>query len=120
VDEPSDRDVRVALTAALVVGTAVTVSSPVERPGLGCPVVVEDDAVLARRLIMGEVVRLRMLGAAAPAVLAAAATGGVDVDDQPVGRDAHRELGRWSREQVVSMTAHRYGHLLDPPPPIST
>jgi RHH-type proline utilization regulon transcriptional repressor/proline dehydrogenase/delta 1-pyrroline-5-carboxylate dehydrogenase len=76
------------------------------------PKAVRDD-VFAARVAGGHVTgRLRVLGAA-PGLHAAAAqqVGVVNVLDQPVLASGRRELLTMLREQAVSRTRHRYGHL---------
>jgi RHH-type proline utilization regulon transcriptional repressor/proline dehydrogenase/delta 1-pyrroline-5-carboxylate dehydrogenase len=115
-DASPDRSLELALAAARQVGTPVLVSTASQRVAwlvrpLAAEVVVEDDDALCRRILDGGVGRLRLLGSAGDAVHAAAAEAAVDVDDHPVVHDARTELARWSREQVVSRTLHRYGRV---------
>ena len=56
--------------------------------------------------------RLRLLTDATPDLLAAAHASGVAVDRQPVTDAGEIELGRWLKEQAVSITRHRHGRLL--------
>ena len=91
------------LHAAEVAGVAVTVSSAE----------VEDAEAFAARVAAGEVEgRIRLVGSE-PGLRAAAAThvGSVTVFDAPVVASGRRELLTMVREQAVSQTRHRYGHL---------
>ncbi|WP_066460146.1 proline dehydrogenase family protein [Sanguibacter suarezii] len=91
------------LAAATRVGTSVTMSRASA----------EDDATFAARVADGTVTgRIRVVGSA-PGLRAAAAerTGSVTVLDQPVVASGHRELLTMLREQVVSRTVHRFGHV---------
>lgn len=60
----------------------------------------------------GNVERLRLLTPCPGDVLTAAHTAGVAIDRTPVTGNGRVELGRWLREQAVSVTAHRHGRLL--------
>ena len=73
----------------------------------------EDDAAFAGQVAAGQVPgRIRVVGHA-PGLRAAAAsrTGSVTVLDQPVLASGHRELLTMLREQVVTRTVHRFGHV---------
>lgn len=91
------------LAAADRVGTVVTTSGA-DR---------EDDATFAGRVAAGQVTgRVRVVGNA-PGLRAAAAlrTGSVTVLDQPVLASGQRELRTMLREQAVTRTVHRFGHV---------
>ncbi|HUF33174.1 MAG TPA: bifunctional proline dehydrogenase/L-glutamate gamma-semialdehyde dehydrogenase [Acidimicrobiales bacterium] len=105
-------EVSVALVAeaARVTGTSVELSVPSPRSGVDA--VVEDDDVLAARLVHTGAERLRYLGEPPTSVLAAAHRAGITVDRQPVVGHGRVELFRWVREQAVALTAHRYGTVL--------
>ena len=99
-----------ACAAAGAVGSGITVSSPVPRPALPVEVVVETVEALAARLGSTAPTKLRLLEAST--VLAAAAhAAGIDVDDNEVVGHGRIELTRWTREQVLSVTTHRYGNV---------
>lgn len=73
----------------------------------------EDDMAFAGRVADGRVTgRIRVVGRA-PGLRAAAATrtGSVTVLDQPVVASGHRELTTMLREQAVSQSLHRFGHV---------
>jgi RHH-type proline utilization regulon transcriptional repressor/proline dehydrogenase/delta 1-pyrroline-5-carboxylate dehydrogenase len=98
-----ERDVRRVLSAARTVGVPVTIS----RAGA------ETDEAFARRVAAGAVSgRIRVVGTA-PGLRAAAVgrTGEVTVLDAPVVASARRELMTVVREQAVSRTRHRFGHV---------
>ena len=88
--------------AAQMTGTPVIWSDPRE----------ESDAELARRLPSVGVERLRLLSPASDELLAVAHAAGVAVDRQPVTDAGEIELGRWVKEQSISITRHRHGRLL--------
>ncbi|WP_225754500.1 bifunctional proline dehydrogenase/L-glutamate gamma-semialdehyde dehydrogenase [Actinotalea sp. Marseille-Q4924] len=97
------RHVTRVLAAAEVAGVAVTVSTRAE----------EDDAAFATRVRSGEVSgRVRVVGTA-PGLREAAAerVGDVVVLDAPVVLSGRRELLTVVREQAVSRTMHRFGHV---------
>nr|WP_245700858.1 bifunctional proline dehydrogenase/L-glutamate gamma-semialdehyde dehydrogenase [Sanguibacter gelidistatuariae] len=96
------------LAAARRVGVPATVSHA-DREG---------EAEFARRVASGQVTgHIRVVGAA-PGLRAAAAarTGSVTVLDSPVVASGRRELVTMLREQAVSQTVHRFGHLPARPP----
>ncbi len=98
-----ERDVRRVLTAARTVGVPVSVSRADA----------ETDEAFASRVAHGAVSgRIRVVGTA-PGLRAAAAgrTGEVTVLDAPVVASAARELLTVLREQAVSRTRHRFGHV---------
>ena len=98
-----ERDVRRVQAAAERAGVPVTVSRAAT----------EDDEAFAARVRSGEVTgRVRVVGSA-PGLREAAAerVGEVTVLDMPVVASAARELRTVVREQAVSMTLHRFGHL---------
>ena len=75
----------------------------------------EDDATFAARVASGGVTgRIRVIGLA-PGLREAARTrvGDVTVLDQPVLASGRRELLCVLREQAVSRTAHRFGHIAE-------
>jgi RHH-type proline utilization regulon transcriptional repressor/proline dehydrogenase/delta 1-pyrroline-5-carboxylate dehydrogenase len=109
----ADDDVDLALRAARVTGTPVTVSLAAD----------ESDEAFAARLAGGggggavgggaSAARLRLLGEADPVVLRAAHEAGMVVDDNAVVAHGRIELLRWVREQAISQTRHRHGRLDD-------
>ena len=103
--EASGSTYDVALLAAHTTGTPVVWSDPGT----------ESDADLASRLPELGVERLRLLGDASPELLTAAHAAGVAVDRQPVTDVGEIELGRWLKEQAISITRHRHGRLLRQP-----
>src|SRR5690606_18456747 len=97
------RDVTRVLAAAERAGVPVTVSTAAT----------EDDVTFAERVRDGHVVgRVRVVGTA-PGLRAAARgrTGAVTVLDGPVLLSGRRELLTVVREQAVSCTLHRFGHV---------
>ncbi|WP_347338491.1 aldehyde dehydrogenase family protein [Cellulomonas sp. WB94] len=75
----------------------------------------EDDAAFAARVAAGRVHgRIRVIGTA-PGLREAARTrvGDVTVLDQPVLASGRRELLCVLREQAISRTAHRFGHIAE-------
>ncbi|WP_448062817.1 proline dehydrogenase family protein [Cellulomonas hominis] len=98
-----EREVERVLSAAATAGVPVTVS----RVGQ------EDDVAFADRVRAGGVDgRIRVVGTA-PGLRAAAAerVGAVTVLDRPVLASGRRELLTVVREQAVSRTRHRFGHV---------
>jgi RHH-type proline utilization regulon transcriptional repressor/proline dehydrogenase/delta 1-pyrroline-5-carboxylate dehydrogenase len=98
-----ERDVLRVLSAARTAGVPVTVSRAAE----------ESDDAFALRVAAGEVGgRVRVVGSA-PGLRAAAVTrtGEVTVLDAPVVASGRRELMTVVREQAVSRTRHRFGHV---------
>ncbi|WP_299036431.1 bifunctional proline dehydrogenase/L-glutamate gamma-semialdehyde dehydrogenase [uncultured Pseudokineococcus sp.] len=75
-------------------------------------VVVEDAAALGSRLGAGE--RLRVLGDLEPEVAAGAAEAGTSLVTGPALAAGRRELLTAVREQAVSRTRHRFGHVQRP------
>ena len=69
-----------------------------------------DDAFAARMSALG-VDRVRLLGENSDVVRRAAHAAALPVDDAPVSGVGAVELPRWLREQAVSRTLHRHGHL---------
>ena len=55
--------------------------------------------------------RLRVIGDMSDAIRTAAHRIGIVVDERPVSALADAELPRWLREQSVTITRHRHGHL---------
>ncbi|MGL5808659.1 MAG: proline dehydrogenase family protein [Nocardioides sp.] len=87
-----------------------------------CRIVVSDPATHTEEdfaaLVAGTGVdRLRLLGDASDLVREAAHRAGVVVDDRPLSSIPEVEMPRWLREQSVSITRHRHGHLAHPEKP---
>ncbi|MCE1178872.1 MAG: bifunctional proline dehydrogenase/L-glutamate gamma-semialdehyde dehydrogenase [Micrococcales bacterium] len=103
------------LAAAALAGVAVDVSAAPEA-GLpatlgGAPVRAEDTAAYLRRLVAeGERGRVRVIGDAA-ALQAGVTDPGITVLAGPVLATGRRELLTVLREQAISQTLHRFGHL---------
>lgn len=98
-----ERDVRRVLTAARTAGVGATVSRATDEP----------DEAFAARVASGAVTgRVRVVGTAPGLREAAVArTGEVTVLDGPVLASGRRELMTVVREQAVSRTRHRFGHI---------
>ncbi|QZN84820.1 bifunctional proline dehydrogenase/L-glutamate gamma-semialdehyde dehydrogenase [Cellulomonas sp. C5510] len=98
-----ERDVRRVLTAARTAGVGATVSRAADEP----------DEAFAARVASGAVTgRVRVVGTAPGLREAAVArTGEVTVLDGPVLASGRRELMTVVREQAVSRTRHRFGHI---------
>ena len=94
-----------AAIAASAVGARTVVSLASEEP----------DDVFASRLAGLGVDRVRLLGTVSDSVRRVAHSAALPVDDAPVSDVAAVELPRWLREQAVSRTLHRHGHLPDRP-----
>ncbi|NMR19141.1 bifunctional proline dehydrogenase/L-glutamate gamma-semialdehyde dehydrogenase [Cellulomonas fimi] len=102
-----EREVTRVVAAARRAGVPVTVSRAAA----------EDDAAFATRVRAGEVTgRIRTIGAA-PGLREAARTrvGEVTVLDGPVLASGRRELLTVVREQAISRTLHRFGHVAPDP-----
>jgi RHH-type proline utilization regulon transcriptional repressor/proline dehydrogenase/delta 1-pyrroline-5-carboxylate dehydrogenase len=78
---------------------------------VGTPVEVVDHGELVSADLAG-VTKVRLLGHPSPEVYAAVHGAGVTVDDNPVVDRGRIELPRWTREQAVSRTRHRYGTVI--------
>ena len=103
------RDLQRVLLAAARAGTPVVVSGPVGMPG--ADMVTEDDDAFAARVTRSPAVRVRALADLPDVVLRAAATVGASVLDRPVVAAGRVELLTVLREQAISRTLHRYGHV---------
>ena len=105
--------VRLQLAAAHT-GTRLDVTVSPDAPPLPfeAPVHTADEyaGTLAAR---EEAIRIRVLGEPEPQLLAAAAASGHTVLSAPVLWSGRRELLSVLREQAVSTTLHRYGHVAD-------
>ena len=71
----------------------------------------ETDESFADRIGGLGVDRLRILGPASDVIRAAAHRCGIAVDDSDLSPSPALELPRWMREQSVSRTRHRHGHI---------
>jgi RHH-type proline utilization regulon transcriptional repressor/proline dehydrogenase/delta 1-pyrroline-5-carboxylate dehydrogenase len=79
----------------------------------GTPIIwTTSGAALVQQLSTLGVERIRVLGQADPALLAAAHAGLIAVDTAPVTGDGYTELAHWVKEQSISITRHRHGRLL--------
>ncbi len=112
-DDVDDRQLDAAMVAATTIGVQVELSTPRRRRAPGAVQVVEDDEALAARAATATVGvdRVRLLGAATPALLAAMHALGAAVDTTAAIGIARLELVHWSRAQAVSETLHRHGHV---------
>ena len=97
----TERDRALIRRAAAVTGAGLVQSSAAD----------ERADVFAARIAGLGADRLRLVGDVEPAVLLAARTAAVDVDDAPVVAHGRIELLRWMREQSISETMHRYGNV---------
>lgn len=89
--------------AAALTGTPAVWSGPEET-----------DAALSTRLRQLGAERLRLVGAeASDDLLRTAHAAGIAVDRTAVTGHGQVELARWLREQAVSRTRHRHGHVAD-------
>jgi RHH-type transcriptional regulator, proline utilization regulon repressor / proline dehydrogenase / delta 1-pyrroline-5-carboxylate dehydrogenase len=98
--------------AASTAGVPVELSRAAGAPGSAG--IVEDDAAFTDRVRRGEVGgRVRVVGGSERGLRAAAAerVGEVTVLDGPVLASAERELLVVLREQAISRTRHRFGHV---------
>jgi RHH-type transcriptional regulator, proline utilization regulon repressor / proline dehydrogenase / delta 1-pyrroline-5-carboxylate dehydrogenase len=93
-----DASVELALVAAEIAATDVSVHSPAELAALVAGGQSRFDKV-------------RLLGDVGDEVRLAAIDAGMWVDDTPVAKDPRREMLRWAREQAVSESRHRHGNL---------
>jgi RHH-type proline utilization regulon transcriptional repressor/proline dehydrogenase/delta 1-pyrroline-5-carboxylate dehydrogenase len=95
-DSAGEDEVAVARLAADTVGTTVDVV---------------DHAALAE-VDLAAVTKVRLLGQPSDETYALLHQTGVTVDDNPVVDEGRIELPRWTREQAVSRTRHRYGTVI--------
>ncbi len=92
---------RVATMASAATGTRLVVSD----------INLESVAQFALRLPLLGVDRLRTIGEPEAAVRRCAHGLGIAIDDQSIVPWAPAELWRWTREQSISRTMHRHGHM---------
>ncbi|MGH9105212.1 MAG: proline dehydrogenase family protein [Acidimicrobiales bacterium] len=120
-DDVDEDQLRKALALGALSGTPVRFSLASSRPRLaGARVVVESEESFMASLGAGggaggatsDGARLRLLGAVAPTVYAAAAQAGVSTLDEPICSCGRIELVRWLREQAVARSLHRYGNVV--------
>ena len=104
-------EVEAAIQAARITGCPLKLSSPVSRPDLSLPVVIEEETTLAVRLGRLAVDRVRVLGAATDTLRRGVHEAGATLDEEPVTAHGRVELLHWLREQAVSETLHRFGTL---------
>jgi RHH-type transcriptional regulator, proline utilization regulon repressor / proline dehydrogenase / delta 1-pyrroline-5-carboxylate dehydrogenase len=90
----------IATRAAQAIGVDLEVASPTEA-----------DHTLALRLPTIGAQRLRALGPISDVLARASHNAGITVDNTAVTTAARVELPRWTREQSISRTLHRHGHL---------
>ncbi|HTV11589.1 MAG TPA: proline dehydrogenase family protein [Acidimicrobiales bacterium] len=109
-EDTSDSDLGYALSAARAAGVRAELSLAAPRRGLAATV--EDDISLEGRIKAGAIVRLRFLGTVPTELLRVAHETAVPVDDTPFVQHPRLELLRWTREQSLSVTAHRHGRVL--------
>jgi RHH-type transcriptional regulator, proline utilization regulon repressor / proline dehydrogenase / delta 1-pyrroline-5-carboxylate dehydrogenase len=93
--------VETAHLAAQITGTRLVVSTRDD----------ETDDDFSRRLQLLGVDRLRLVGTCADAVRRCAHENNITVDDAPITANGRIELLHWLREQTVSRTMHRHGHV---------
>ena len=74
-------------------------------------VVVEDDADFTSRVAAEASSRVRCLGAVPEGALRAAADNGSWLDPAPVVRSGRHEMLHYLREQSISWSLHRFGHV---------
>jgi RHH-type proline utilization regulon transcriptional repressor/proline dehydrogenase/delta 1-pyrroline-5-carboxylate dehydrogenase len=107
------------LRRVALIGTERSGSARAAASAAGVEVVEVDDP---SQMPGGGFDKLRILAPASDALLRAAHASGVWVDTAPVAADPRAELLRWVREQAVSESRHRHGHVtgrrpgLLPPP----
>ena len=92
---------QIAAAAAHATGTRLVISDAAN----------ETDAQFAARLATLGVDRLRCVGDTTDGIRTAAHTANVALDERPIHHHPNVELPRWLREQALSITMHRHGHL---------
>ncbi|MHB1785693.1 MAG: proline dehydrogenase family protein [Acidimicrobiales bacterium] len=97
-------DVELCLLAARITTTPVVVIPADDEPA--------ERAAKSLTASGRSISTLRVLGRPEETLLREAHSAGVTVDCRAPVADAEVELRRWSREQAVSLTSHRYGHIL--------
>ncbi len=117
-----DQELRKAVALAGITRTPLRISAQ-EQPGSRLRVgsAVESAESFAHWLTQraghfqwAEGARLRLLGQLEPEVVAAAATAGMSLLDEPICSHGRIELVRWLREQAVARSLHRYGNVVYP------
>ena len=94
-------ELAIATAAAFAVGTTIEVSLATT----------ESDEQFAARITTLRVDRVRVLGTVGDTVRRAVHVAAIPLDDAPATAEAAIELPRWLREQAVSTTRHRHGHI---------
>jgi RHH-type proline utilization regulon transcriptional repressor/proline dehydrogenase/delta 1-pyrroline-5-carboxylate dehydrogenase len=92
-------DVELCRLAATTVGVALVISDARD----------EAPSALVRRVPDELIGRIRVVGSVPALLWQVAADSWIHLDDRPPVADGRIELRRWSREQSVTMTAHRHG-----------
>ena len=90
-----------ATAAARATGTCLVISEATN----------ETDEHFAGRLATLGIDRLRCVGTTTDAIRSAAHAAGIALDERPLHPHPDVELPRWLREQALSITMHRHGHL---------
>ncbi|NYF97241.1 proline dehydrogenase family protein [Janibacter cremeus] len=106
--------VRLVAAATLTGAGALVCADPALKlpTSLGhVQVVAEDDAAFLARAWQIDDARVRLVGQDAPALVDDLVAAGVDVISGPVLATGRRELLPFLREQAVSTTRHRFGHV---------
>jgi RHH-type proline utilization regulon transcriptional repressor/proline dehydrogenase/delta 1-pyrroline-5-carboxylate dehydrogenase len=109
-----EAEIELLRQAAAIVGVALDVSAPV---GTSLPgTIVEEEEVLARRIMSGGTDRLRITGAVGDELVHVCHQQDVAIDDTPVTGHGRVELPSWVREQAISRTLHRHGRISNKTP----
>ena len=108
----SGRQQRLLIAAAKSAGCHVHLSGHAAGSVAVDSATIETDQQFIDRLATLGVDRLRLLGTNPVNVRHAAHRAGIAVDDSPVTGDAAIEIPRFLREQSVTVTRHRHGHIV--------
>ncbi|MCU1495951.1 MAG: putA [Acidimicrobiaceae bacterium] len=108
----------ISLAVAAEIGVELDVSTDVRGPGLPVGTTIESEATYVERITAsrsgssapGRFDRVRLCGASGRARLDLL-DAGLEVDTTPLAPIGRVELLRWSREQAISTTRHRHGHV---------
>jgi RHH-type transcriptional regulator, proline utilization regulon repressor / proline dehydrogenase / delta 1-pyrroline-5-carboxylate dehydrogenase len=73
---------------------------------------VEDEATFAQRLASSPVDRVRLVGESSIELRTMLHQQGIVVDTTPLTTNPRVELCRWFREQSITITRHRHGHMI--------
>ena len=95
---------KVAAAAAAATGTASWTSDSAT----------ESEVDFVARLLRERVDRVRLVGTVSSELYAALHEIGATVDDAALTTNARLELTHWVREQSVTITRHRHGHMITP------